>query len=327
MRVAILLNGGAGTAARHESSDLCERIEEIGRRLGLSVAVQSVPAERMRDAVERAAADRDVEAVVVGGGDGTLNTAANVMAAVAKPLGVLPLGTLNHFARDLGVPADLEEALGVVASGDVRPVDVGDVNGRVFLNNCSIGLYVDAVRQREALRAVHGWARWTAMARGAWAALRRFRVFHLTLHLPGGARRLRTPQLVVANNRYDTRLLALGRRARLDAGELWVYAARDRGRFAFLRLAWRALVGRLEEEQDFEAEATPEVAIHERRSGRRIFLATDGELDEARAPLRFSSRPGALRVFVPAARDADAAANGAPAGDGGDARPSAAAPA
>jgi diacylglycerol kinase family enzyme len=306
MRVAILLNAGAGTTARHESDELCGRIDEISRRLGLSAVVQSVPADRMQAAIERAVADRGVDAVVVGGGDGTLNTAANVMASSGKPLGVLALGTLNHFARDLGVPADIEEALGVVASGELRPVDVGDVNGRVFLNNCSIGLYVDAVRQRERLRDLHGWAKWTAMARGAWEALRRFRVLRLTLHLPGGARRLRTPQLVVSNNRYDTRLLAMGRRERLDAGELWVYAARDRGRFAFVRLAWRALVGRLEDERDFEAEATPEVTIQERRSGRRIFLATDGEVDEARAPLRFTSRPGALRVFAPPAVEADA---------------------
>jgi diacylglycerol kinase family enzyme len=301
MRVAILLNAGAGPADHSRTDTLCGRIAAACDAMGLHADVRTVGAEGMRDAVATAAADPAIEAVVVGGGDGTLNTAVNVLVAARKPMGVLPLGTLNHFARDLGIPADLDEALRVVAAGRRRPVDVADVNGRVFLNNCSIGLYVEAVRQRERLRTLHGVAKWTAMARGAWEALRRFRVFHLTLHLPGGARRLSTPQLVVANNRYDTRLLALGRRERLDAGQLWVYAARDRGRFGFLRLAWRALLGRLEDEKDFESEDTPRVEIHERRPGRRIFLATDGELTEMRDPLRFTSRPGALTVIAPPA--------------------------
>jgi diacylglycerol kinase family enzyme len=301
MRVAILLNAGAGTAASHRAEELSSRIAEACARLGLRADVACVPASRLAGRIEAAAADEGVDAVVVGGGDGTLNTAANALAGSEKPLGILPLGTLNHFARDLGIPADVEGALRVVAEGSLRRVDAADVNGRVFLNNCSIGLYVDAVRERERLRALHGRAKWTAMAHGAWQALRRFRVFRLTLHLPDGARRLSTPQLVVGNNRYDTRLLALGRRERLDAGRLWVYAARDRGRFGFLRLAWRALVGRLEDEKDFEAHDAPFVEIHERRAGRRIFLATDGELTEMREPLRFTSRPGALAVLTPAA--------------------------
>ena len=107
MRIAILLNAGAGTAARHRSDELCGRIAESCAALGLAADVRSVAAPDMRDAVAAAAADRAVEAVVVGGGDGTLNTAVNVLVHAGKPMGVLPLGTLNHFARDLGIPADL----------------------------------------------------------------------------------------------------------------------------------------------------------------------------------------------------------------------------
>ena len=296
--MAILLNAGAGAAARPGAEELCRRIADVCERIPLSAQVRSLPSESMQAAIEEAAVDAAVDTVVVGGGDGTINTAAEILLKAGKPLGVLPLGTLNHFARDLGLPTDLEAALRAVAAGHLRRVDVGEVNGRVFLNNCSIGLYVHAVRQRERLRALHGWAKWTAMSRGAWEALLRFRVFRLRLHLPGGSRRLSTPQLVIANNRYDTRLLAMGRRERLDEGQLWVYAARDRGRFGFVRLVWRALVGRLEDERDFEAEGTPHLEIVERRPGRRIFLARDGELDELHAPLRFRSRPGALTVVA-----------------------------
>jgi diacylglycerol kinase family enzyme len=242
-----------------------------------------------------------VGTIVLGGGDGTLSGGAALLADSGKVMGVLPLGTLNHFAHDLGMPDDLAEGLTVIAAGATRAVDLAEVNGRVFLNNCSIGLYPSAVRQRERLRRLHGTAKWTAMARGAWDSLRRFRVLRFTLHFPDGARRLSTPQLVVGNNRYETRFLALGKREALDGGLLWVYAARNRGRFGFVRLLLKAMLGRLDQERDFEQTPARELTIQERRGGRRVFLALDGELTALYSPLRFRSRPGALTVIAPAA--------------------------
>jgi diacylglycerol kinase family enzyme len=300
MSVLILLNAGAGTAGRVRADELCRRVENACVSVGLAAAVRSIEARQLQSAVEAALTDAGIGTVVIGGGDGTLHTAANVLVASGKPMGVLPLGTLNHFARDLGIPSGLEDALRVIAEGRTRRVDVGTVNGRVFLNNCSIGLYVEAVRQREKLRALHGWAKWTAMVRGAWESLRRFRVFRLVVRTSAGARRLSTPQLVVANNAYETRLLALGRRTGLACGCLWIYSARDRGRFGFVRLVMRALIGKLADEDDFDAASETEVEIDERRAGRRVFLAVDGELSAMHAPLRFASRPGALTVVAPA---------------------------
>jgi diacylglycerol kinase family enzyme len=299
VKTLIVLNAGAGRGAQGDCEDTRRRVEQACLDLGLVAEVLAVSAAHLRQTLEGAADDPSIGSVVVGGGDGTLNTAANVLVGRGKPLGVLPLGTLNHFARDLGIPSAIEGALEVVAAGRTRCVDVGDVNGRVFLNNCSIGLYADAVRQREKLRALHGWDKWTAMARGAWEALRRFRLFRLTVQLPSMVRRLSTPQLVIANNRYETRLLALGRRPQLDCGCLWVYLTRHRARFAFVRLVVRALLGRLEDERDFEALSAPGLTVEERRTGRRIFLAVDGELERFHAPLRFASRPGALTVVAP----------------------------
>src|SRR5262245_30345028 len=142
------------------------------------------------------------------------------------------------------------------------------------------------------------------MARGAGDSLLRLRVFRLTWHLPDVARCRSTPQLVVGNNRYETRFLALGKREALDCGQLWVYAARNRGRFGFVRLVLRAMLGRLDQERDFEQTGTPELAIHERRGARRVFLALDGELAALPAPLVFRSRPGALKVIAPAPESA-----------------------
>ena len=299
VRIAIIVNAGAGTAASQDCGDLCAQIESHCRELGLEARVTSAPSDRVAGEIERAAADPDIDAVVLGGGDGTLSGGAGLLADRGKVMGVLPLGTLNHFAHDLGMPDDLAEGLRVIAAGRTRAVDLAEVNGRVFLNNCSIGLYPSAVRQRERLRRLHGTAKWTAMAHGAWDSLRRFRIFRLTLHFPDGPRRLSTPQIVVGNNRYETRFFGLGRREALDCGQLWVYATRNRGRFGFLRLVLRAMLGRLDQEKDFEQTPTPELEIHERRGARRVFLALDGELAALSAPLRFRSRPGALTVIAP----------------------------
>lgn len=301
MRTLIIVNAGAGAAASQDCGDLCRRIESLCAERGLDARVLAAPSDRIGAEITRAAADPTVDTIVLGGGDGTLSGGASLLADSGKAMGVLPLGTLNHFAHDLGMPDDLAEGLTVIAAGATRAVDLAEVNGRAFLNNCSIGLYPSAVRQRERLRRLHGTAKWTAMAHGAWDSLRRFRVLRFTLHFPDATRRLATPQLVVGNNRYETRFLALGKREALDGGLLWVYAARNRGRFGFVRLLLRAMLGRLDQERDFEQTPARELTIQERRGARRVFLALDGELTALDAPLRFRSRPGALTVIAPAA--------------------------
>jgi diacylglycerol kinase family enzyme len=110
--------------------------------------VRVTPGKSLREAAARAVADPTCAVVVAGGGDGTVNAVAGVLAGTEKPLGVLPLGTLNHFAKDLGIPHEVERAVQLLGTGAPRRVDVAEVNGRVFVNNSSIGVYPLAVRER-----------------------------------------------------------------------------------------------------------------------------------------------------------------------------------
>jgi diacylglycerol kinase family enzyme len=295
MRALVVFNPACSPARLEDLEALC-------RTAPFDAQVRVVPAADLKAVVERAAADASIDAVVLAGGDGTVSSGAAALAGTAKPLGVLPLGTLNHFARDLGIPLELDKALLLVAAGEPRAVDVAEVNGRVLVNNCSIGLYPEAVLRRELLRRAFRWGKWRAMLRGGWEALARFPVLGLTLRLPQRTLSLRTPQLVVGNNPYQTRLFQLGRRAELDRGELWVYVAHSLGRFGFLRLALRALLGRLEQEHDFQALCTTgTLRIETRRAGHRIRAALDGELVELESPLAFRTRPGELLVIAPPA--------------------------
>jgi diacylglycerol kinase family enzyme len=308
MRCIVLVNAAAGSVAEgggpgtppeggERPPSALERVEEAVRRAGLDAIVETVEPGGLAEAVAAAAASSEFDAVVVAGGDGTVNSAASALAGGSKPLGVLPMGTLNHFARDIGLPSDAEGAAAALAFGHWKAVDVGEVNGRVFVNNCSIGLYPEAVQRREE-RQERGEKKWPAMARALREALRSLPVVRLTLRADDRVLRVATPLLLVGNNRYETELLKLGRREALDEGRLWVYLSRARGTRGVLRLALRTLLNRLEETHDFESLSTGSLEVEDRRRRRHLATALDGEIVKLESPLKMKIRPLALRVLV-----------------------------
>ncbi|HVR69646.1 MAG TPA: diacylglycerol kinase family protein [Vicinamibacteria bacterium] len=296
-RAVVLLNAAAGSVASTGVAAVGVRVSNALARSGLAADVRPVDSRSVAAEVRAAVAARPA-VVIVGGGDGTLSSAAGVLAGGPTPLGILPLGTKNHFARDLGLPLDVEAAAGVIAAGRVRRVDVGEVNGRVFLNNCSLGVYPDLVRDRETQKTREDRGRGPAMLRASWNALRRFRVRTVTLRADGRVWRVTTPLVFVGNNRYETRLPALGRRNALEDGQLWLYVARDVSRLGIVRLGARMLLGRLERARDFEALSATELELRTRRSHLR--LAVDGEVLPMVSPVRWRVRPEALAVLATA---------------------------
>lgn len=235
--------------------------------------------------------------VVAGGGDGTISAVAAELVGTGKTLGVLPLGTLNHFAKDLGIPLDLEGAVRTVVAGRVSEIDVGDVNGRVFVNNSGLGLYPQIVADREAEQKQHGTGKWPAFARAAFNAFRRHPFLNLCVRLDGEERLFKTASVFVGNNVYELTGLNIGTRACLNAGKLGFYLANRTGRLGMLRLALHALVGRLHRAEDFVALCIDEARID---SGKHsLLVSTDGEVTRMVPPLHYRIRPGALRVLVP----------------------------
>jgi diacylglycerol kinase family enzyme len=249
----------------------------------------------------RAALARGATLVVGGGGDGTLNPVAAALLADARGaksrFGVLPLGTLNHFAKDLGIPLELEDAVAVLAQGRVAEVDVAEVNGRPFLNNSSLGLYPDIVRERERQQARLGRGKWPAFAWACVAALRRYSFHTVRLCVDGREIVRRTPFVFVGNNDYDFSGMDIGARHRLDGGELSVWVAHRTGRLGLLWFALAALFGQLHRVHGLDHLRTDELVIESRSP--RLRGGTDGEVQELETPLRYRSRPRSLRVLVP----------------------------
>lgn len=294
----ILINAGAGGQF---DETLRERLSEIFQVADLRAdIVVAATADEMAQAAQ-AAAQENYEMIVAGGGDGTISLVASALIDSGKVLGVLPLGTLNHFAKDLRIPIDFEEAAQNLVSGSQVQVDVGEVNGRIFLNNSTLGLYPTLVREREKQQRL-GWRKWPAFVWAAISALRRYPFLSVRVSVDGKPVTTRTPFVFVGNNQYVMERLNIGTRERLDAGELSLYMTRGMGRFGLVRLALRALLGRLRDEKDFMAMSAREVTIATKSSRARV--ASDGEVDILQTPLEYRIRPRALSVVVPDAREA-----------------------
>jgi diacylglycerol kinase family enzyme len=299
MRVRAIVNRGGGTLLKAGEDGIEERLRAAFAAQRIDAEISLVGSGEIVDAFRDAARTEGLDAVVAGGGDGTISCAAGQLAGTGRPLGILPLGTLNHLARDAGIPADLDEAVAAIAAGEARPIDVGEVNGRVFVNNSAIGLYPRMVRRREALQHQLGRSKRLAMLSASLHALRRFRKHRLTIDLHGLEAPLETPLLFVGNNRYEMSLLALGRRTALDRGELCLYAPLVRSRLRFLGLGFRSLFG-LGRQQDFVTiEGLDEATVRSRRP--LLTVSVDGEAVTLETPLCYRIRAGALRLIVPPA--------------------------
>lgn len=300
VKVAVIMNAGAGSigeAQQHTQSDL---VREAFARAGVEAEVHLCAGARLTETARTVAQAGGIDAIVAAGGDGTVSAVATALVGGDLPLAVLPLGTLNHFAKDLGMPLDLDEAARAIASRHCERVDVGEVNDRVFVNNSSIGLYPEIVVSRDAERRRNGRGKWSAMIVAAWRVLRRFPL--LAVRVVTGERSLisRTPFVFVGNNEYQITALALGQRAHLDGGRLSIYMVRCKGRLRMFWLMVRAILQRLEAVRDFEAESVTEARVDLPRRRRRIKVALDGEVTSLTSPLLYRIRPAALAVLRPA---------------------------
>jgi diacylglycerol kinase family enzyme len=290
--VTCILNAAAGSG---HGPDRAEEIARLCAELGTSATVVTV-VSGAGIVPEARQALMHGQLILAGGGDGTVNAVASTLAGTGCVLGVLPLGTCNHFAKDLGLPLDLSGAVRVALTGRVKAVDVGDVNGQMFLNNSSLGLYPHLVTGRLAEQK-QGHRKWVALAMAAVSCLRHPLPLLVGLRLDGAdALVRRTPLLFVGNNRYCMTGPHMGGRTRLDAGELWMCVAYDAGYARLLGMTVRALAGHVRQ-TDLEMRSMADLWVGMQR--REVAVARDGEITKMPTPLHYRIRPAALRVMVP----------------------------
>ncbi|HVF90298.1 MAG TPA: diacylglycerol kinase family protein [Blastocatellia bacterium] len=291
LNIGVILNSKAGSEI---DPGVGETLAEAFARHGARAEVRFVEGARIRETA-REMRDAGIEVIVAGGGDGTVSAVASQLVGYDTRFGVLPFGTLNHFARDLGLPLELDLAIETICSGDSRQVDVGMVNELTFINNSSLGLYPDQVRAREKWRPRVG--KWPALIIASLIVLARFPFLRITADFDGKRIKRRCTLIVIGNNEYKLEPRDFIQRERLDGGQLGVYFLKDEGRAGLIRLALHSLVYRLDEASNFESHSAREIFLKTRR--RSIRVALDGEVYKLKTPLRYRSVPGGLSVMVP----------------------------
>lgn len=292
--IEVIVNQGSGTA--NGADDIKTQVEEAFKANNLEANISvATSGEHLMELADEAARS-DAEIVVAGGGDGTISGVASKIIDTGKTFGILPLGTLNHFSKDLQIPQDLAEAARVIAENNTQEIDVGEVNGQIFINNSSIGLYPNIVRRREKQQRL-GRGKWAAAFWAATNVVRRYPFLNIKLIIDGAEVKRKTPFLFVGNNEYEMDFLNIGTRKCLDDGKLSVYLLHKTGRAGLLMLALRSVFGVMQRAKDFESLCVEDFEIETRRKS--LLVAFDGEVERMDTPLCYKIHPKALRVLVP----------------------------
>lgn len=284
-RAGALIDAGAARVRDTLASSLKERSERVEIRL--------VRPGSLKDEILRAA-QSDISTLIVGGGDGSANCAAHALAGSSKTLGVLPFGTMNLFARDLGMPANIETA--IEAIGDARPrrIDLARVNGRYFHSLSGLGFFSQMARAREEVRG-HKLGRLVGVGIAALRALHRTAPFSLDIRTESRREHVEALAVLITNNRFGNDW----RRPKLDEGVMEIHIVEHAGALSKLKASANLLTGTWRNDDDTDgirSIVARHVAIGRRR--RRTFATTDGELRREYIPMRYEMRPGALTVLA-----------------------------
>lgn len=298
-RTAVVINRQAGTVRSMGETAARQLIADA---LGAEADVALIDGAGIEDHIQQLLRD-GIDRLIVGGGDGTLASAAGLVAGSQTALGILPLGTMNLMAQTIGMAADPTTALVQLREAEVKQVDAARANGRLFLHHVSFGLQPRMVRIRERMGYSSRLTKMLAAARATFAVLLDPQAQRLGLRIDGEPLELRTPGLIVSNNVYENAMML--KQARLDEGVLGIYALEPMALASYLRLAIDVLRGRWRDNVNVRELRGTAVNLSRhrrlRRDSRSIRATIDGELTLFDLPLSIESEPGALRLLVPRA--------------------------
>jgi len=293
-RGTLFLNTRSGSS----TDAVLAQVEERARAESIELIEISPELDYKRVVKERLAAGRRL--FITGGGDGTIYHIVQAMVGTEAILGILPLGTMNHLARDLNIPLDWKQAFDLAVNGPTRQIDAAVVNGRYFLNNIMLGVYPSMLYHRERLREKGG--KLQAYARALPLAMHRFPSVSLELEVPGHSEGVRTQLFAVSVNPYDlTKPGLIAPKTTLDRGTLAIYWFPFSNRWRFLWTLGRYLFGHIDGVQGFRELTTTKLRVTASRP--RMRFAIDGEMVEMTSPLEISIVPASLHVKLPAKRE------------------------
>lgn len=298
MKFAAVLNEDGGTLRTTDLKAFSKTLTDVLEGGGHSVEVDTVPGRDIEMALKKAAARHGVDVVIAGGGDGTISTAAGVLMDSRRALAVLPAGTMNLFARSLGVPLELEEAIRAFAGGKVRQVDMATAGDRPFVHQFSIGLHAKMVDLRDRMEFGSKIGKIGASARAVYTTVMNPPSMKVRLTLGGTELLARTCGIGVTNNMFGEGHLPYADDP--DGGVLGVYVTMARRRRDIIRFGLNMARGKWKDNDQVDIHETRDVEIRLLSSARKFRCVIDGELHPLAERTRIRIHPGALSVLVPA---------------------------
>ena len=287
-KATLFLNRNSGTKA--DTDDLIAAAGEKGVDV-VDIAQCDDCAREVRQRMQRGG-----DLFIASGGDGTIHHVMQALVNSSAVLAVIPSGTYNHFARDLGIPLDWREALELALDGATRHVDVARVNDRFFVNNVSLGLYPELVARREARG--RDYPRWKARLYATYATLRRYKHVTLAVETDVVKELIRTHVFMVSNNSYDLGRIGIeAPRESLSDGRLSVYWLPHTSRVRLMRFVARYMAGRVRQTPGFRSFRTTRLRVQSPHHALKV--GVDGELFTIETPLVITILPQALAVRVP----------------------------
>lgn len=297
-RVAVVYNARSGALLARAEESPHAQLTSLFEQAGVEAELRAFDPERLgADVRELLATGPD--AMIVAGGDGTVRAVAERMPGSDVPLGVLPAGTMNVLARDLGIPVDLARAVDALRTAPVRRIDVATVNGRPFLCSSMLALMPHLGRLREGARGKPGPGTLRLIER-ALRLVRRYPRLRLVVTVDGREHRVRTRAVVVSCNPLAAGPAPMPGRDRLDAGTLAVYVTRDRTRWDLLLIATKLFDGSWQRDERIRAYEGKTVEVRSSKPALTSVMS-DGEIAQLVMPLQFAIQPGALAVLMPGA--------------------------
>lgn len=294
-RVCVVMNRGSGKKKHRELRDTLER------RLRPACGSLEIRESRKGSDFPRLAkqvAGEGFDLVIAAGGDGTQSAVAGALTGTDVIMGILPGGTFNYFARDMGVGEEIDPALDTILDARVEPVDVGDINGLIFLNNVSLGAYPQILKTREGIYRRWGRSRIAAYWSVLVALPRLRRPMRLVTRAEGRERTHTSALVFVARSAYQLESFGLAGARDIRRGEFAVLIAKARQPLPLMRSALRLAMGRSAKDDDFEMIVTDDLQIETPKS--RQLVAHDGEKTTLDCPFRLVVRHDGLRVLLPA---------------------------
>ncbi len=297
MRFVAVLNRDGGTLRTIDMEGFCARLRDTIEEAGHSIDIDIVSGSGLIAALEKAR-DGEAEVVLAGGGDGTISAAAATLMNSGKALAILPAGTMNLFARSLGIPLALDDAVAALASGERRAVDIASANGRAFVHQFSIGMHPRLIDLRSSMKFTSRIGKIGASCKAAWETVRHPPRVDVSLDFAGSEIRVKAMALGITNNLFGEGHLPYAEKP--DGGVLGIYITAARQRSEVFGFILNMARGKWRDNDHVDIHQAQEVTVRIRSNSTRLKSAIDGELCDLERETKIEIHPGALCVLTPA---------------------------